>query len=1329
LAGIDADSLLARFKMQIPGKIEAEALEKLKDYGAVNLRFKWTDHQGRNIYKLIDFYLSHIKDKEIYTDILDALNAEIEGDFKQWKYESRDYQTTIDEIIDIESEEFVKQKKLTEEEGNKIKKAKEEAKKEGTTLYEKLKNLDGLDKLKARIEQVKNWEQVIQAQLDDGSMVEFTDDFYTLFNIGNYKGSTACQSCTWENDLNRGLAGYVGNGTNKAVALLDDHRSVITRRIVRLRIVQDEEGNNRHPVIFVEENTQFGVREIDELYNLLDILSQKTGLPVVVSLYRPAQTKKVQEGSSKKYKIELLKGRSEFDYSDTYGNYMPGKITAGLYRQSEPLVTTGPFNLLVKPASSSLATASTVGSPAQETPAIPNFEYVEEAFSSSPMESEGDFIARDYDERSIYGRILRWSGDGDVLRNIFDSKEGKSIVVKDIEKVIEILESHNVLGRILDKNIQKGDWFAVFEVPGIASLGKLGIKELNEKLGYQQTSQLMEARRDKIKQLMFDSGLIEDKKQDLLYSTYKEDVFIIRKGILGKILTRGLSLESELNSVCDKLAEEINRTLGDGKNLFKYTLNKNGVKETDIFELRLGMSEVRGNSDMDNLIADINAHQAVRTGFPVFNKERYKDLIGQIRQLRSDLIKLPIFSYDKTSDAYYLAQEIAGFLRKHLAWGELPKDIQDRFGNEANFKSAQKYFDLVKMQDYMKKWQVDFTKAKEHVEKIKEAVRGLRQMIKGQGEQFMLSSEGIQSLLNGQDLIMHESKNPLITSAFYFHSQAPRAPPFNNPVYIAFDIKNLGLMNIIEFERETQQMEKFLLDGPEDWAQVEKIWLAAADKVTENIIAAQNIIRDTIQGALQYKGMPISDFVALMGGDEFTVVIDKSILPSESDLATFLVGIKQKINQKTEGKIQTRICATAITNKFRGEFSDRGELQNKLAHAKSMLRLEDLEAEVKRLENGDKDIIVLEDENGKIDRSAGSPMEETQEPAAFSPVAEDAIKIIESVYKKILDEEFGSFHFYSGEVGNFAPSDIRTIYGVFKKIQLHPGQVLVNLGAGDMRVAVIAAALFKAKARGIELEPVMIKIARKAIAEAIREFKKLGIPGMNQIGLIEDSIFNQPISDADVLFYYEGSGPNIKKIEDKILREAKEGSLVVLSEPIKGFEKLTFQFDYFGARGWAKIYKVPERQVSQGDKLSSSDSPSSKKGGIDLRALPIVTQPMPAIPGVNLSAPPLSQHNINLDTEWQEIQNMLNAGIIPSCERIKEYLEASCQSQDCSQRVDNMLSCLADILRLEEDRVASTEPVLKELLVLLESDKQASEMQLALSKIAVSPKEPRIVVP
>jgi hypothetical protein len=141
----------------------------------------------------------------------------------------------------------------------------------------------------------------------------------------------------------------------------------------------------------------------------------------------------------------------------------------------------------------------------------------------------------------------------------------------------------------------------------------------------------------------------------------------------------------------------------------------------------------------------------------------------------------------------------------------------------------------------------------------------------------------------------------------------------------------------------------------------------------------------------------------------------------------------------------------------------------------------------------------------------------------------------------------------------------------------------------------------------------------------------------------------------------------------------------------------------------------------------STSSAVSGKGGIDFRALPIVTQPMLTTPKVNLSLPALSQWSINLDAEWRQIQNMLNAGIIPSSERIKEYLEASCQSKDCSQRIDNVLSCLADILRLEEEQVALTEPELKQILVLLESDKPANEMQFALSRIKVSPKEPKTI--
>ena len=54
---------------------------------------------------------------------------------------------------------------------------------------------------------------------------------------------------------------------------------------------------------------------------------------------------------------------------------------------------------------------------------------------------------------------------------------------------------------------------------------------------------------------------------------------------------------------------------------------------------------------------------------------------------------------------------------------------------------------------------------------------------------------------------------------------------------------------------------------------------------------------------------------------------------------------------------------------------------------------------------------------------------------------------------------------------------------------------------------------------------------------------------------------------------------------------------------------------------------------------------------------------------------------------------------------------------------DKVLTCLADILRLEEERVLPTEPSLKELLTLLESDNTPQDMQLALNRITISAKE------
>ena len=67
---------------------------------------------------------------------------------------------------------------------------------------------------------------------------------------------------------------------------------------------------------------------------------------------------------------------------------------------------------------------------------------------------------------------------------------------------------------------------------------------------------------------------------------------------------------------------------------------------------------------------------------------------------------------------------------------------------------------------------------------------------------------------------------------------------------------------------------------------------------------------------------------------------------------------------------------------------------------------------------------------------------------------------------------------------------------------------------------------------------------------------------------------------------------------------------------------------------------------------------------------------------------------------WDEIQKMVQAGIIPSAERIKEYMRLSPDDE-----IDKVLLCIADILRLEEDRSEPTAEDMKDLLASLESGK------------------------
>jgi hypothetical protein len=146
--------------------------------------------------------------------------------------------------------------------------------------------------------------------------------------------------------------------------------------------------------------------------------------------------------------------------------------------------------------------------------------------------------------------------------------------------------------------------------------------------------------------------------------------------------------------------------------------------------------------------------------------------------------------------------------------------------------------------------------------------------------------------------------------------------------------------------------------------------------------------------------------------------------------------------------------------------------------------------------------------------------------------------------------------------------------------------------------------------------------------------------------------------------------------------------------------------------------------VGEGELDGGSKKTPDKKGGVDFRSLPINIQPAA---GGALSGDPVSlKPSIpwkGLDKERDNIREMIHKGIVPLGEKIKAYALSVCQKHDIGPDVAQLLSCISDILRLEEDYALDCEPGFIQLLSVLESDKSPQELRLALSAISFDNEE------
>ena len=86
--------------------------------------------------------------------------------------------------------------------------------------------------------------------------------------------------------------------------------------------------------------------------------------------------------------------------------------------------------------------------------------------------------------------------------------------------------------------------------------------------------------------------------------------------------------------------------------------------------------------------------------------------------------------------------------------------------------------------------------------------------------------------------------------------------------------------------------------------------------------------------------------------------------------------------------------------------------------------------------------------------------------------------------------------------------------------------------------------------------------------------------------------------------------------------------------------------------------------------------------------------------------------SVDLNEEWVQIERMVQGGLTPSAERIKEYLQASCvKGNTGTNDTDKVILCISDILRSDEETCSRTDPGLMDILVVLEASRSSQELK------------------
>jgi SAM-dependent methyltransferase len=125
---------------------------------------------------------------------------------------------------------------------------------------------------------------------------------------------------------------------------------------------------------------------------------------------------------------------------------------------------------------------------------------------------------------------------------------------------------------------------------------------------------------------------------------------------------------------------------------------------------------------------------------------------------------------------------------------------------------------------------------------------------------------------------------------------------------------------------------------------------------------------------------------------------------------------------------------------------------------------------------------------------------------------------------------------YVNKLAPYVASPTRVVDRMLELARIKPGETVFDLGSGDGRILISAAAKYKARAVGIEISP-------KLVADATKRIQEAGLTS-DQARVIQGDLLTADLSGADVVTIYLATKMN-EELRPRLERYLKPGARVV----------------------------------------------------------------------------------------------------------------------------------------------------------------------------------------